>query len=137
MKQTRGTTPFPNVLLDVLMPSLTDTSWRILCIVVRQTLGWHVENGVRKREDWLSHSQLKRRSGRHSEAISRAIANLYDRGLIEIRSEDGDLLRTPGDRERHRGKHIYSLSSGVLSLIRSLSDIETRKSKATKQKETK
>lgn len=137
MKTSRGTTPFPNVLLDVFMQTLSDTSWRVLCVIVRQTLGWYVSKGIRKREDWLSHVQLKKRTGRHSEAVSRAIKDLVERGLIQVRGEDGASLATSSDRERYRGKLYYSLSSGLLSLIHSLSHLETRNPKGTKASHTK
>lgn len=137
MKTSRGTTPIPNVLIDVFMPTLTDTSWRLLCVVVRQTLGWYVSKGVRRREDWLSHVQLKKRTGRHSEALSRAIKDLVERGLIKVRSEDGASLTSASDRERYRGKLYFSLSSGLLSLIHSLSKVETRNPKGTKASHTK
>ena len=47
-------TPFPSHLLDDAMPLLSDTEWRVLCVVVRQTLGWEDGQGGRKREDWLT-----------------------------------------------------------------------------------
>ena len=83
-------TPFPNVLLDTVMPLLKDTEWRILCVIVRQTLGWlegagngHKE-GDRKSRDWLTHSQLKQRTGRNSAAICKAVHSLVRRGLIVV-----------------------------------------------------
>ncbi len=99
-----GTTPFPNILLDRVMPRLTDTQWRLLCVIVRQTFGWRDRNGDRKRADWLSHSQLKRRTGRHSAAISRAIDALVRSGLIRVRDSNNRSLRTSHSRRRSRSK---------------------------------
>ena len=31
---------FPCVLIDRLMPTLKDTEWRLICVIVRQTVGW-------------------------------------------------------------------------------------------------
>lgn len=118
------------------MPRLTDTSWRVLCVVVRQTLGWKAAGGHRKVQDWLSHSQLKKRTGRHSEAVSRAIQDLLNRGLIDVRDERGRRLTKAMDRSGTK-KLYFSLSSGLLQLIHSLSASELRNPKATKQTYTK
>lgn len=131
MKTNRGTTPFPNVLLDMFMPVLSDTSWRVLCVVARQTLGWNAGGGTRKREDWLAHSQLKKRTGRHSEAISRAIQDLIERGLIEVRDQNGQMVSDAQQRSRY-GVHLYfSLSHGLLGLIHTVSVTKLRYSKPT------
>jgi hypothetical protein len=39
--RTGGTTPFPNILIDRVMPYLTDTEWRVL--VVRRSANVRVE----------------------------------------------------------------------------------------------
>ena len=136
MKNNRGSTPFPNILVDVFMPRLSDSSWRLLCVIVRQTVGWQSDSGSRKTEDWLSHSQLKRRTGRHSEAVSKAIQDLMDRGLINIRDDSGKRLGTAQERARASRLH-FSISSGLTSLIHSLSNADSRKPKTTKQTLTK
>lgn len=99
------TTPFPNHLLDRVMPHLRDTEWRILCVIVRQTLGWQRPDGKgRKDSDWLTQRQLKQRTGRESEAICAAVDSLVSKGLIEVRSTDGRFLHTPSERRRHAGQ---------------------------------
>lgn len=95
-----GTTPFPNFLLDRVMPRLTDTSWRLLSVIVRQTFGWDEGDGTRKKTDWLSHAQLKRKTGRSSAALSLAIARLVRSGLIVVRDSVGTDLATPAERRR-------------------------------------
>lgn len=137
MKRSYGATPFPNVLLDVFMPRLRDTEWRVLCVIVRSTLGWRVPGGGRKHEDWISHAQLKRRTGRYSEAISRAVQSLVDKGLIAVRDEVGRELHSSRLRELHRSRVFYSLSSGILSFLSTVSIFEAREPKATKEKPTK
>jgi hypothetical protein len=110
-RQTRfvtGTTPFPNFLLDRVMPRLTDTEWRLLCVIVRQTFGWHLGGGVRKKADWMSHFQLKQRTGRESAAISRAIAGLVRAGLIAVRDEHGRPLYTAYMRRRSHEHLVFS-----------------------------
>ena len=106
-------TPFPSHLLDDVMPVLSDTEWRVLCVVVRQTLGWEDGQGGRKREDWLTQSQLKARTGRASEAVSRAVDGLVQKGLIQVRSEAGELLSTPRERQRSPGKMLFGLAPHV------------------------
>lgn len=105
-----GTTPFPNHLIDRELPRLRDTEWRLLCVVVRQTVGWRRASGERKESDWLTQSQLMRRTGRSSEALAAAIDGLVKRGLIRVRSVAGDDLPTASLRRRHRGHLYYSLA---------------------------
>lgn len=107
----RGSTPFPNALIDRVMPVLSDTAWRVLCIVVRQTYGWHDGPGLRRSADWLSHSQLKRRSGRQGAAVSRAVDALCKLRLIAVRDGSGRLLESAAERRRCRGALFYSLRS--------------------------
>lgn len=109
----QNSTPFPNHLLDGVMSSLSDTSWRILCLIVRQTYGWHDGVGRRKSSDWISHSQLKRRTGRQGAAVSRGIDTLCKRGLIIVQDSCGRPLLTPAGRRRSRSPLYYSLARRV------------------------
>jgi len=110
-------TPFPNVLLDEVMPTLKDTQWRVLCVVVRQTLGWSAGHGRRRARCWLSQSELKRRTGRQSEAVSKAIEYLVRRGLLEVATLRRDPLMTAAARRRCGGSVYYGLApySGRIS----------------------
>ena len=105
-----GTTPFPDWLLDKLMPRLRDVEWRLICVLVRQTLGWQTGDGNPKHSDWLSHSQLRRRTGRSSSAISPAIEFLSRNRFIEIDDGQGNSLRTAFERRKHRGKLYFRLN---------------------------
>ena len=107
-----GSTPFPNILIDRIMPELTDTEWRLLGVVCRQTLGFASLSGRggRRTRDWLSHGQLKARTGRASAAVSRAVDGLVRRNLIEVRTEAGELLLTPPERRRCQGRLFFSLA---------------------------
>ncbi len=107
--------PFPNHLLDVEMPRLSDTEWRVLCVLVRQTLGWRDEvQGSRKLRDWLTHSQLKKRTGRESAAVSRAVQSLLTKRLIVVEDSEGKPLRTPQQRQRQLGRLYFRLHSRLL-----------------------
>ncbi|MDF2441467.1 MAG: Bacteriophage replication protein [Abditibacteriota bacterium] len=102
-------TAFPNVLLDQVMPTLKDTEWRLLCVIVRQTIGWRDEAGGRRQRDWISRSQLMRRTGRNSEALSRAVDRLVARRLIVVQDEAGRVLSTARQRQRLGSKLFYAL----------------------------
>src|SRR5688572_27745316 len=81
----QGTTPFPNILLDEALPLLKDTEWRLLCVIVRQTLGrYDRETQARKQRDWLTREQLKARTGRDSEALTKAIDTLVKAHYIVV-----------------------------------------------------
>ena len=98
------TTPFPNELIDEAMPRVNDTQWRVLCVVVRQTLGWHDRRtGTRKIRDWLTQSQLKARTGRNVEA-------LVEQGTIVVEGENGHPLDSSQRRQAYRGRIYYRLS---------------------------
>lgn len=116
----RKTTPVPNLLLDKAMPRLRDTEWRLLCVIVRQTAGWTLEDGSRKRSDWLSHFQLRRRTGRSSAAVSRAIDALVKARLVIVRDSFGLPLSTASERRRSRSRLSFELNqqSGLESFYK-------------------
>jgi hypothetical protein len=105
-------TAFPNVLIDHAMPTLKDTEWRVLCVILRQTRGWKDPvSGRRKQSDWLTHRQLMRRTGRASAAICGAINSLVNQGLIIVTDERGVLLQDSRDRQRNGRRLHYRLHS--------------------------
>jgi hypothetical protein len=111
-----GTTPFPNFLLDKVMPRLRDTEWRVLTVVVRQTFGWSLQDGKRKQSDWLSHFQLKRRTGRSGAALSRAIDVLVRCGLVVVRDSFGCSLESAAQRRRSHSHLSFSIQPLLGSL---------------------
>ena len=113
--------PFPADLLDRAMPHLTDTEWRLLCVVVRQTLGWRdAATGSRKGRDWLTQSQLVRRTGRSGKPVSRAISGLVGWSLIRVLSDRGLPLLTAADRRRYQGRHWFQLAPQWSEAVRDL-----------------
>ncbi len=99
------------------MPTLSGSEWALLCVIVRQTLGWHdASTGKRKVSDWLSHRQLKVRTGRGSDAVCSAIDSLVRRDLIEVHDEAGRSLPTPAERRRAR-RLFYALSPSLLARL--------------------
>ena len=130
-----GTTPVPNGLLDGAMPRLRDTELRVLLVVVRQTLGWQAgpETARRKERDWLTQSQLMRRTGRASGAVARAMDTLVRASLIEVSDRAGAPLGTPAERRRHLGRLYYRLSLAVASPGTETSRSEHAKAHTTKE----
>lgn len=110
-----GGTPVPNLLIDQIMPTLSDSEWRLLCVVCRQTLGYASADGNGRRyRDWLTHRQLKARMGRASAAVSRAVDGLARKNLIEVQAMDGRPLMTPHERRRCQGALYFSLAPRLL-----------------------
>lgn len=70
----------PNVVIDRLMPGMKDTEVRILLVLLRSTVGWNRDEHSVK----LSYRMLIQRTGRSSEAISKALKELDRKGLIHI-----------------------------------------------------
>lgn len=135
------TTPVPNELLDQVMPTLRDTELRVLLVVVRQTLGWQdgPKTSQRKSKDWLTQSQLMRRTGRASGAIARAVDALVKAGLISVLDRFGAPLQTAAERRRHLGRLYYRLEQGkekLASPLRSGSLPKSEYAKANTTKET-
>lgn len=126
-------TPFPNLLLDDVMPHLSDTEFRVLTVIVRQTLGWQ------RNSKWLSHTLLKRLTGRESAAVSRAVDHLVKRGVIDVRDRDNRRLRKPAERRRSRSKLVYSLHHLLLESrrYRSRIGLETRQFRISKSENNK
>ena len=113
-------TLFPHALIDTVMPTLSGTQWQLLCVIVRQTQGWlDRQTGGRKQSDWLSHSQLRRRTGRGSDALCRAVDALVQKKLIEVRDEKGQPLFTPSERRRSGSHLFYSLAPQLLARFQS------------------
>jgi hypothetical protein len=105
--------PFPMALFDEQMPRLKDTEWRLLCVIVRQTLGWKSGKG-RKKRDWMSQKQLMTRTGRSSAALSGALDALVRKNLVVCQDKQGKPLLTPQQRRCHRGHVYFALSPPAL-----------------------
>lgn len=72
-------TQFHNANFDHIMPIVSSSAWKILCLIIRKTKGWQ------KDEDDIAYSQLKAGTGIKSDAtISRAIKELLELGVIQV-----------------------------------------------------
>ncbi len=109
-----NTTQVPNVILDQWLPRLKDVELRVLLIIIRQTLGWieDYETGRRKEKDWISRSQLMKKTGRGHSSVSVAVEKLARSGIIEAYDGAGNLLASP--KERSGNKVLYRLNLNPL-----------------------
>ncbi len=88
-------TVIDNFILDYIMPNVSPTEWKVLCFIIRKTVGWQ------KAEDKLSISQIKEGTGINSRTtISNAVSNLEKAGYI--------LVHRPADQKT---PNTYSLNS--------------------------
>ena len=103
--------PVPARYFDEVMPFLTDAEWRVLCVIIRQTLGWiDRENlGSRKQRDWITQSQFREKTGKSRDSISRAIVGLLTHKLIMVETHDGELMHTARSRQQARARLYYRL----------------------------
>lgn len=106
------TTPVPNVLFDLLLKDLKASELKILLVIIRQTIGWvdKKEKGGRKSRDWISTSQLERKTGSSRRAISSGLASLVQMRLIKITDERGFPLDQANER-KGKVRLYYELSS--------------------------
>ena len=124
LSQIGAFVPFPTALMDEQMPHLKDTEWRLLCVIVRQTVGWQSGKG-RKKRDWMSQTQLMARTGRNSAALSAALDVLVRKNLIECSDVDGEPLTTPQQRRRHRGRVYFALTPAILLKVAPVESVST------------
>ena len=78
-------TKIHNFVLEVCMRQLSHTAWKVLCVAMRQTLGYVDKSTPSGRKEWdrISFSQFRDMSGIRSNAtISRAIQELLDAGYM-------------------------------------------------------
>ena len=100
----QGTTPVPNEVFDVWLPLLSESEYKILCIIIRQTYGWvDTKTGGRKMRDRISHGQFVKKTKLSRRAVSSGVEGLVAKGLISITSHSGKSLHL---REERRGKTV-------------------------------
>jgi len=104
----------PDHLFDVVMPQVTDCEWRLISIILRQTIGWRFDDGARKEWDWLSHSQLKSRMKHSSSTVSKTVDSLVKKGFIEVATSSGILLNTTLERRNAHARLYFRLSKRAL-----------------------
>jgi len=77
--------PIHNYVFDVCMPALSNSGWRILCVAIRNTLGWSDKTSFSGRRKWdrISYSQFMEASGlRSASSVSKGIQENLKAGYI-------------------------------------------------------
>lgn len=101
MKMTGGFTALPNTLIE-LLPGLTGAQWKVLCIVVRQTLG------RQRQQTSIAHRYLIGSTGLASSTVSEAISLLVSEGILVVLDGKGRELGSAVQRQR-RGLLTFRL----------------------------
>lgn len=103
-----NTTQIPHFILREWLPKLSDTELRVILIIADQTFGWH------KASDYLSYSQLVKRTGNSNGAIGNALRSLREKGFIKVLDEKGRQLFS---KEECSGKKLfYSINADAPDL---------------------
>jgi len=107
------TTPVPNIFFDKHLSKLKLAELKMFLVINRQTLGWKdiysQDKTKRKEKDWISASQLQKKTGSSRRALSDATKVLVKRNLIKVLNTNGSVLRSPG-RRRGEFRLVYMLS---------------------------
>lgn len=74
---TPNYTQVPNQVLDEWMPHLSGNEFKIVCVIVRKTTGWH------KEWDSLSISLLSRLTGISESSVKECTKSLVDQGFVQ------------------------------------------------------
>jgi len=129
----RGWTQFPNLLIDLYMPKMSDTEWRLLCVIVRKTIGWRqAGSGERLGRVRLSHRQLRRLTGRQSASLSHALHVLVDEGFLVVTDAAGHRLSSPHERQRSRQALTFSLATWISDFSTTSKKVNSKKQKQLK-----
>lgn len=107
-----NSTQVPHLIIRDWMPRLKDVELRVLLVVTDQTLGWIEDKatGRRKEKDWISHYQLREKTGRADRSISRAVKALIEKyHLIEAYNEAGVPLESAQERQKEGFRIYYRL----------------------------
>jgi uncharacterized protein YjhX (UPF0386 family) len=85
-----GYTKISNVVLDLILPTLSPAAQLVYLSIYRQTLGWRKgrNNPERKTKDTISQTQLMNRTGyKQRESITAAVKELLEKELINVSGE--------------------------------------------------
>jgi phage replication O-like protein O len=95
------TTQVPNEIFDIHLTTLTNSELKILLYIIRQTYGWKLKNGKRKKRDRITYKQFNQKTKVSIRSIPVAIQSLITKHLINVTDFKGNLLHTP---EQRKGK---------------------------------
>lgn len=102
-KYLNSFTQVPNLVFDILLPTLTLAEIKLLLIIIRQTNGWFDEATKRRKiRDRISHSQFIKKSGLSRRIVIATIQKLIDKKLINVTDDKGSPLHCPTERKGKR-----------------------------------
>lgn len=96
----KRTTQTPNTLFDHHLKTLTETKLKVLMTIIRKTMGQQDPGCPDKRIEraWISQRLFCICTGKSGRAVSSAIDELSNQGLIEITDIKGTVLATKSKR---------------------------------------
>ena len=72
-------TAVDNAVIDEIMPNLSGNEWKVLCFIIRKTVGWH------KDSDGIAYSQFRAGTGISSNTtVQKSIDRLLALHIIEV-----------------------------------------------------
>jgi len=76
VKANGGYFPFPNDVIDKLLSKLTGAEFKVLSVIIRQTLGW------KKQWDQIANSQFRKKGGLSKSGVMDSLDVLLDNSLV-------------------------------------------------------
>lgn len=132
-----NTTQTPNFVYDLWMKELSASAYKVISVIIRQTLGWILDKktGRRKVSDWIAYSQFKEKTGLSVQTISNALQELEKNKYILVTDAYGNEL----PRDQRNGKKLYYRITFLetrevvpnLSNFHRSTSLETRETKET------
>lgn len=131
-------TPVHNYVFDEIMPKLSPNGWKVLCVAIRQTLGWAGDGlGGRKEWDTISYAQFLEKTGIGSDkTLTRALKECLNFGYLlrrQVGTHQG--TRKPIYAYRLNTQYTATVKTTVAATIKTTA-ATTIDSTVTKQRET-
>lgn len=125
-----NSTPVANEVFDYWLREASPSEYKVLNVVVRQTMGWQDKSTLSERKEraWISNQLFKEKTNLSKGVIAGAIQVLFDKNAIRVFDEEGNLLDTP---EKRRGKQrlYFQLGPGLIPIsskaVQDLSEKQT------------
>ncbi len=100
-QQPGGTFAFtmvPNQFLDEIVPYEKPCVTKVVCLILRRTLGWIDEHGQRRTQDQVAYSEFAREMNMSIQAVADGLKVALEKGYI-IRVKAGSLHNASGNPE--------------------------------------
>lgn len=83
-------TMFPNQFLDEIVPFEKPCVFKVVCLILRRTLGWIDQDGQRRQQDQIAYSEFAREMNMSTQAVADGLKIALDKGYI-IRVKAGTM----------------------------------------------